>query len=271
VLISCVLKVIKGVASGYTLRVRQTDNYMILCSFMLKYQSSKKETKMGKKDVISKEILTSIARDVARHILKIEIYEDMELINTDNTRVEAREADLIFKNGSDIIHIEIQNDNHSQMHLRMHRYLSDILFKHEEQTIKQYLVYIGKSKFNMKKGIKIENLDYRYDIIDMKDIVCEDLLNSDDPSAIALSILCDFKGRDKQVVVNKILRRLKELNDDRVFENYLEIVTLYSTNRGLEKEIQKGVEMLTVDIEKTPFFQIGEKIKVKQKEKSREL
>jgi len=45
---------------------------------------------MGKKDVISKEILTSIARDVARHILKIEIYEDMELINTDNTRVEAK-------------------------------------------------------------------------------------------------------------------------------------------------------------------------------------
>jgi len=37
------------------------------------------------------------------------------------------------------------------------------LFKYEEKTIKQYLVYIGKSKFNMKKGIKIENLDYRYE------------------------------------------------------------------------------------------------------------
>ena len=37
----------------------------------------------------------------------------------------------------------------------------------------------------------------------------------------------------------------------------LEIVTLYSTNRGLEENVRKGVEMLTVDIEKTPFYQIG--------------
>jgi len=33
--------------------------------------------------------------------------------------------------------------------------------------------------------------------------------------------------------------------------------TLYSTNRGLEQNVKKGVEMLTVDIEKTPFYQIG--------------
>jgi len=85
----------------------------------------------------------------------------------------------------------------------MHRYLSDILFLHENRTIKQYLVYIGKAKCNMKSGIKIENLDYKYDIIDMKDIPCEELLASNDPSAVALSILCDFKGKDKQMVVNR--------------------------------------------------------------------
>ena len=37
------------------------------------------------------------------------------------------------------------------------------------------------------------------------------------------------------------------------------IVTLYSTNRGLEQNVKKGVEMLTVDIEKIPFFQDGVK------------
>ena len=35
------------------------------------------------------------------------------------------------------------------------------------------------------------------------------------------------------------------------------MVNIYSTNRGLEKEVEKGVEMLTVDIEKTPFYKIG--------------
>ncbi len=105
----------------------------------------------------------------------------------------------------------------------------------------------------------------------MDEIDCEELIQSNDSSAIALSILCDFKGQDKQSVVNRILLKLRELNDDRAFEKYLEIVTLYSTNRGLEENVKKGVEMLTVDIEKTPFYKIGvEKGREEGIEKGRE-
>jgi len=99
----------------------------------------------------------------------------------------------------------------------------------------------------------------------MRDIACEELIQSNDPSAIALSILCDFKGQDKQIVINTILRKLRELNDDNAFEKYLEIVTLYSTNRDLEENVKKGVEMLTEDIEKIPFFKDGvEKVKLEE-------
>ena len=80
---------------------------------------------------------------------------------------------------------------------------------------------------------------------------------SNDPSALVLAMLCDFEGKDKQMVVNTILKRLKELNDEREYRNYLKMVNVFSTNRGLEKEVEKGVEMLTVDIEKTPFYKIG--------------
>jgi len=212
---------------------------------------------MGDKDIVSKEILQHIARDISKHILQIEVKEDMELIRNEFTRVESRESDLLYKNGDEIVHIEIQNDNHKQMHLRMHRYLSDILFEHETQTIKQYLLYIGKAKCNMKNGIKIKNLDYNYAIIDMRDLPCESFLYSDDPSALVLAMLCDFEGKEKQMVVNTILKRLRELNDDRTYRNYLKMVNIYSTNRGLEDEVEKGVKMLTVDIEKTPFYKIG--------------
>ncbi len=87
---------------------------------------------MGDKDIVSKDILKNIARDISRHILKIDVKEDMEIINQEFTRVEKRESDLLYKNGDEIVHIEIQNDNHKKMHLRMHRYLSDILFEHED-------------------------------------------------------------------------------------------------------------------------------------------
>jgi len=212
---------------------------------------------MGKKDVISKEILKNIARDISKHILHIDIKENMEIINQEFTRVESRESDLLFKNGDEIVHIEIQNNNHKQMHLRMCRYYTDILFLYEEFKVSQYMVYIGKEKCSMQSQIQRDKINYSYDIINMRDIACEELIQSNDPSAIALSILCDFKGQDKQIVVNTILRKLRELNDDNAFEKYLEIVNLYSTNRGLEENVKQGVEMLTVDIEKTPFYQIG--------------
>ena len=212
---------------------------------------------MGKKDVISKEILKNIARDIATHILKIEVRDDMELINQNLTRIESRDADVLFKNGNDIIHIEVQNDHHPKMHLRMGRYYMDILFLHENYNVRQYMLYIGKKRCYMKSKITRDKIDYSYDIIDMRDMPCELFLYSNDSSALVLAMLCDFEGKDKQIVVNTILKKLRELNDDREYRNYIKMVNVYSTNRGLEKEVEKGMKMLTVDLEKTPLYKIG--------------
>jgi len=53
---------------------------------------------MGDKDVVSKEILQHIARDISKHILHIDVKEDMELIRHEFTRVESRESDLLYRN-----------------------------------------------------------------------------------------------------------------------------------------------------------------------------
>lgn len=213
---------------------------------------------MGYKDIITKDILKSIAKELSKYILKIKIYDDIELIDKEFTRVEKREADLLFKNQDEIIHIEIQNQNHNNMHKRMLRYYSDILFEYEEYPIKQYLIYIGREKCNMQSTIKRDKILYNYDIIDMKNIPCEEFLNSNDPSAVALSILCDFEGKDKQLVVNTILKRLKELTSDELeFRSKLRVVEILSTNRDLEDEVKKGEYMLKVDIEKMPSYNIG--------------
>ena len=213
---------------------------------------------MGDKDIVSKEILKNIARDVARYILHIEIDENMELIDKEFTRIEKRDADLLFKNGDEIIHIEIQNNNHKEMHNRMLRYLSDILFEYEALTVKQYLLYIGKARCSMKNRIENFGLNFNYDIIDINDISCESFLQSDDPSAVVLSILCDFEGKDKQMVVNTIIKKLLKLSkDEQSFRSYLKMVEILSTNRNLEENVRKGEEMLTVDIEKMPSFNIG--------------
>ena len=213
---------------------------------------------MGDKDIISKELLKEMAKDISRHILKIEIADDMELIDKEFTRIEKRDADLVYKNGDEIVHIEIQNNHHPKMHLRMLRYYDDILFQYEKYAVKQYMLYVGKEKCYMKNEIVRDEINYRYAMIDIRDIPCESFLQSDDPSAVVLAILCDFEGRDKQEVVNTILKRLIELSDSEVsFRNYLEKVEVFSTNRELEKYVDKGEAMLTVDIEKLPSFTRG--------------
>lgn len=51
---------------------------------------------MGQKDIVSKEILTNIARDISKHILHIEIKDDMELISQEFTRVERLRKNQTF-------------------------------------------------------------------------------------------------------------------------------------------------------------------------------
>ena len=84
------------------------------------------------------------------------------------------------------------------------RYYSDILFEYKNYSVKQYLIYIGKDKFNMKNEIKRDEISCKYGIINMKNIACEELLYHHSPSAVVLSILYDFEGKDKQIVVNTI-------------------------------------------------------------------
>jgi len=176
---------------------------------------------MGQKDIVAKEMIKEIGRDIALYMLGIDVDSEVELVDKEWTRVEKRESDIVFKYDNKIVHIEIQNNNHTKMELRMLRYFSDI--------------------------------------IDVKEISCEELLYHENPSAVAISILCDFEGKDKQMVINTILKRIRELtkDDDIEYRNYLEKVTILSTNRDLEENVKRGANMLAVDIEKIPFYQDG--------------
>ncbi|NEW60539.1 hypothetical protein GSY74_04520, partial [Sulfurovum sp. bin170] len=211
---------------------------------------------MGDKDIVSKEIIKEIGRDISMHILGIDIQGEITLVDKEWTRVEKRDSDIVFKNDERVFHIEIQSSNHSKMELRMLRYYSDILFEYKDCSVEQHVIYIGKEKCRMKNEIVRDEISYKYGIIDVKDIACEDLLYHDNPSAVVLAILCDFKEKDKQIVVNTILKRLKELTDgdEIAYGNYMKKVSVLSINRDLEDEVEKGINMLAIKLEDTPLY-----------------
>lgn len=153
---------------------------------------------MGNKDIISKRILKILVRDFARYLFGLPVVK-VALLETQTQRVEERRSDLLAKvkladGESFLLHIEIQNGNDTHMPGRMMRYLSDIILDHPGHIVRQYLVYIGKDPMTLRNGVDMPDVRYRYRLIDMHTIDCEEFLRQDAPDAWVLAVLCDFKN-----------------------------------------------------------------------------
>jgi hypothetical protein len=164
---------------------------------------------MQTKDITSKQLLKRMAADLANLLLKLDIDpESVELLETQYQRVEERRADLVVRDlrrgetETGILHIEIQNSNDADMPLRMLRYYTDIRFQHRSGALHQYLIYIGKQALNIPDNLHDTDLRYGYHILDMRTVDCSLLLAQDTPDALVMAILCDFKQRPVQEVVN---------------------------------------------------------------------
>ncbi len=208
-----------------------------------------------------------MALDLATYLLKLDIDADsLELIETEQQRVEDHRADLVAKvrsRASDenfILHIEIQNNNDVLMPWRMLRYLSDIRLAHPRTPVRQHIIYIGRDCLTMPAEIKEENIRFNYGLLDMRQVDCATLLEEDNPDALVLAILCDFREREPRGVVQHIFQRLQDLLGDhpKRFREYLDMLEILSENRNLRDYIKEAEAMLTrIDIEKLPSYELG--------------
>ena len=218
-----------------------------------------------KKDITSKEAITAITKDIAHHLLNLEV-SNIEFVDKELKRIEKREADIVAKCHIDgveqILHLEIQNSNDKTMTKRMLRYYTEIKMRFDNLEIKQYIIYIGKAKLSMSDTIVDKNLNYRYTIVDMHTIDCDELIKLDTPDALVLSILCDFKGRDELEVLLHITKRLTELTKDDEYRlsKYMLMLETLSENRDLKEKLEKAEEMLRdIKMEDLPSYSLGYK------------
>jgi predicted transposase YdaD len=211
-----------------------------------------------KKDIILKDVLKSIVKDIGKYFLNLQI-DTLEFIESEFERVENRRADIVAKiNDEFILHLEIQNNNHNKMNYRMLRYWLDIR-EISNLPIKQYVVYIGKDDLNMHSKVIEENIDYGYTLFNIKTIDCELLFREDSPDALVLAVLCDFKDKNPKDVIKYIISRLRhhlEKNSDELRKYFL-ILEELSTNRNLQESV-KEIEMLSdIRYEDLPSYEIG--------------
>lgn len=229
---------------------------------------------MAEKDIVSKEVLQHLAADIANLLLELDVEHDsVELLQTEQQRVESRRADMVARmrkrqTGEKLIlHVEIQNANDNTMPVRMLRYLSDILLQYPDEAVYQYVVYIGKRTLSMPNQLVLPAFSYQYYLLDMHNIDCSLLLAQDTPEALVIAILCDFKERPTQDVVNYIVTRLHELtgDDEQRFRNYYQMLETLAENRDLQSNLAEAKDMLTqVDVTRFSTYRWGLEAGIKQ-------
>jgi predicted transposase YdaD len=193
-------------------------------------------------------------------------------------KIEEKIADFLCKivdedDKEAILHIEFQTSNHKFMHFRMLTYLT-LLYKKYRLPVIQLVLYLGKGKMSMEDNISFDinttKIDYRYKIVNISDLDCENFVNSDNSDLVVLGILCDFKNKDKKEVVKKIYHRLNELCKDDVNEMHNKILKLetFSKLRNLEDVVKKEEEMLEfkIKISDLPSYSIGHEQGANQRE-----
>ena len=214
------------------------------------------------KDLVSKKLLKRLLVDFGNQLFDLNIAQ-AELLNSEQARIEGKRADLVARvqdaeGASYILHVEIQNDNRGNVPIRMLRYYTDLAFEHVREDIKQCLLYIGKSPLTIPDHIQKPNLSYSYQVLDMHKQDGGDFLNSENPDALVLAILCNHKGLSSEDLVDQIVRELKRLHGAKLdsLRDSLMMLDVLASNRDLQNLVKESSEML-VEIEELGSYQLG--------------
>ncbi len=118
----------------------------------------------------------------------------------DNTFPSTKErvADLVLQlEDGTIFHLELQTQNDKNMPFRMLEYYLLLKQRYPDKPINQMVLYVGDGRPNIPSSLETDNLRFSYEIRDIKDIKCKELLESDSLEDKILAVLCkveDFEG-----------------------------------------------------------------------------
>jgi hypothetical protein len=112
----------------------------------------------------------------------------------------------------------------------------------------------------MPDCVDMPDFCYRYRLIDMRQLDCDDFLRQDSPDAWVLAILCDFKQHLPREIIHTILDRLTQHFEEHPprLREYVEMLDILASNRDLNINIYEELKMLTIDLEQLATYRLGE-------------
>lgn len=214
-------------------------------------------------DKILKESAEDIFLPLVARQLGITIVSSKALPEKVQTTME-REMDFLrlikTSDGEEmVIHIEFQTQSDKEMLYRISEYHGIEFRKHKIQ-VKHFVVYLGKSKHNMRSQLRKEEIFSGFKLINLQEINYNEFLSSQVPAEILLAILANFEEKQSDAVIRLIIKKLKatcgNISDLRKFVKQL---TVLSRLRNLDDQTKKIVLTMpiTYDITKDSFYLEG--------------
>jgi len=218
---------------------------------------------MGDYDKIIKENIDAIFLPLLEKFTGIRIREASELKDKIQYTIE-REPDftkrVVDAEGRKfILHLEFQTADDPKMVRRMAVYKALLQYKYEIPT-KQFVIYLGQGISNMRSVLPEHERIIGFTLKNIVDLSSVELMNSDVPEEILLSILADYPKVNVNETLDRLITRLQRASKDAVaLERYLKQLLVLSRLRNLEIETKRKIDKMpiTYDISKDGLYQQG--------------
>jgi hypothetical protein len=134
-----------------------------------------------------------------------------EHLSTEQPQVLNNRADMVVRteDGS-LHHVEFQVANEVGFGRRMFGYYAYLLSAYDQHVV-QTVLYLGQEPLRLDTGYRTPSMDFRFEIINLRELEAERLLASDDWADIALALLAKGnRERALEVAVARLRRMQRE-------------------------------------------------------------
>jgi len=199
-----------------------------------------KPQQANKYDKVFRENMDAALPVILIHLIGIKI-KDSETLADDLQHTKERKADVLRKvtdqqGNRFILHIEYQAANEPHMALRMAEYCIMALRKYR-LPVRQHVIFLGKGNVTMPTAIREENLQYRYNLVSLKDVDYKLFLESPRPEQKILAVLGNFEQEPPEEALRHIVQEVRRSTEGLELGRYFRQLRILAQLRNLDLKL----------------------------------
>jgi len=213
-----------------------------------------------KMDILLRDILQKIPE---RFIQLLTGKRGSKILDNTFPTIKERKADFVVElEDSSIFHLELQTYPDKNMPLRMLEYRVLLMQKYPNREIRQMVLFVGDGAPKMESSINARNLHFSYELKDVKELSCKELMESSQMEDKILAVLCNVENPERYF--NVLFQELLKLPEKERGDFIRKLLTALHYRPKLKIVLKKILEErkmpLTITEEmmkQDPFFQEG--------------